>query len=72
MARLTEEIEAESMSRVCPDGVRVLLRTGRTWLTKAAAKDLFINNPFVHEVLICEDPTTIGLPLMCFHPTTLP
>lgn len=31
-----------------------------TWLTKAAAKDLFINNPFVHEVLACEDPTTIA------------
>jgi len=31
-----------------------------TWLTKAAAKDLFINNPYVHEVLACEDPTTIA------------
>ena len=31
-----------------------------TWLTKSAAKDLFINNPYVHEVLTCEDPTTIA------------
>lgn len=31
-----------------------------TWLTKKGARDLFINNPFVHEVLTCEDPTTIA------------
>ena len=27
-----------------------------TWLTKAAAKDLFVNSGFVDEVLVCEDP----------------
>jgi len=31
-----------------------------TWLTKKSAKDLFVNNPYVHEVLTCEDPTTLA------------
>jgi len=31
-----------------------------TWLTKASARDLFANNPYVDEVLACEDPATLA------------
>jgi hypothetical protein len=37
LARLSEEMEAESMRRVCPAGVRGVLSAGRTWWTKEAA-----------------------------------
>jgi heptosyltransferase-2 len=30
------------------------------WLTKGSARDLFDNNPYVDEVLACEDPATLA------------
>lgn len=48
-----------------------------TWLTKSAAKELFANNPYVDEVLLCEEPATIARLLACrfdllIHPDASP